>query len=377
MPFGPSVARVGASFAAMLALLPVTVMNSLAQTKDKDWVVRGEAIVTCPCKTPCPCRSNAPPSQPHCENLSYVHVVEGRYRAVKLDGLKYLWAANECTGKNHTLKPTTLYFPLAASRRQIEGVERIMNSGACDGETPAAVKAKRVPLVAGANGSHYFARVPSTIRLDVDLAPGPIPMEPLPALDLWGNTVNYARNITAKIDDADAALQWDFSGLQSNYRTFEARSEFVAQGLLLALFRDDTGRFNEMHRSLIHELHLEIPLGREDFQNMLAQARAPAQNAHERMNEDLHGAIGGQVLDAEGKPRSGARIHLRPDRSGFEQVTITNPLGRYFFSHVPVGTYQLCASTWDGSTASKGCELGGVAAGQVLSRDLHLTIVKP
>src|ERR1700681_43416 len=73
------------------------------------WEVRGEAVVTCPCKVPCPCRSNALPTQRHCENLSYVRVVEGNYGSTKLDGLEYLWAADECQPGPHSRRPTNLY----------------------------------------------------------------------------------------------------------------------------------------------------------------------------------------------------------------------------------------------------------------------------
>src|SRR5437870_5450724 len=83
------------------------------------WEARGEAIVTCPCSVPCPCRSNGPPSQPHCENLSYVRFVEGKYRNTSLAGLEYVWAANECTGLETAAGPTHLYFPFPATPGQV------------------------------------------------------------------------------------------------------------------------------------------------------------------------------------------------------------------------------------------------------------------
>jgi len=150
----------------------------------------------------------------------------------------------------------------------------------------------------------------------------------------------------------------------------------VTDGTLLALYRDDTGRFNEMHRSLIHELHLEIPLGREDFQNMLGQLRASASAETKALQEDAHGSIGGLVRDEQGKPRSGARVHIRPLQPGFEQICVTNPSGRFFVAHVPTGTYELCAGTWDGKTAAQGCTRTSIKSGEVLTSDLRLKAVR-
>lgn len=352
---------VGTISAIMLAIWS----GSTAQSAGPSWTVRGEALVTCPCRVPCPCRSNAPPSQPHCENLSYVHVVQGNYGTVSLDRLKYLWAADECTGRHSALKPASLFFPTSATQAQVGAVERIM---------AGEFRVHRVPLEAAASGSLYSIRVPGAIAMDVDVAPGPIPMEPLPALDLWGNTVTYARNITARIDVND--LKWDYSGLQANYRTFEADAVFAARGLLLGLFRDDTGRFNEAQRALIRELHLEIPLGREDFDRMLAQTHAPSPQMAIRLADDAHGSVGGVVLDTEGKPRSGARVRLTPDGNAV-QVAVTNPAGRYFIAHAPKGASRLCASTWDGRHAAENCVPLTMTPGAVLQRNLKLSATNP
>lgn len=336
------------------------------------WLVRGEAVVTCPCKVPCPCRSNAPPSQPHCENLSYVRIVEGNYGATRLDGLEYVWAADECSGRRQPHKPTNLYFPRAATSAQIAAVEGIMTGESCSPSANSEMRWKRTDLSAGAAGSVYSVRAPSVLRMDVDLAPGPITMEPLPALDSWSNTVTYARNITAQIDDPQAGLKWDYSGLQANYRTFEMTSGLLEKGLMLAMFRDDTGRFNEMQRGLIRELHLEVPLTREEFQNMLAQVRGPAKPVPDSAGRDASGAVGGTVYGTNGQPRSGARIRMTATPPLSVPVAVSNADGRYFVSRVPPGAYRLCASAWDGQTAQRSCAPVSVKAGFALRQDLQM-----
>ncbi len=339
------------------------------------WLVRGEAVVTCPCKVPCPCRSNAPPSQPHCENLSYVRIVEGSYGATRLNGLEYVWAANECQGRSRQPKATTLYFGRNATAGQIGAVESIMSGEHCAGGAQSEMKAKRVNLSAGTTRSLYSVRVPALLRLDVDLAPGPVPMEPLPALDSWSNTVTYARNVTARIDDRREGLKWDYSGMQANYRTFEVGSELLEKGLMLALYRDDSGRFNEMHRNLIRELHLEVPLTRDEFEKMLRQVRTAAPPPGEGVGKDPSGALGGTVFGPDGKPRSGVRIRLTSAPARPVPAAVSNGVGAFFLARVTPGVYQGCGFSWDGKTAEKGCAPVTIKAGSVLRQDLRLAAV--
>lgn len=365
--------RVRIVMAVSAIALTASAIVSFGQQTIK-WLVRGEAIVTCPCKVPCPCRSNAHPSQPHCENLSYVRVVEGNYGSTRLDGLEYVWAADECQGGAHPARPTSLYFDRSATPRQMAAIENIMTGEHCRGGKPTQMRAKKVELSARAAGSIYQVRAPSFLELQVDLAPGPIPMEPLPALDSWSNTVTYARNITARIDDAKAGLHWDYSGLQANYRTFEMSSELVQKGLMLAMFRDDTGRFNPAHRSLIEDQHLQVPLNREEFQSMLAQVRNTAQPASGPVKPESSGAIAGTVNGPDGKPLSGARIRITAIPPGVP-VAVTNAFGRYFLARVPPGEHELCALYWDGKTVEKGCAAVSVRGGTVLRREVTLSAV--
>ncbi len=53
----------------------------------KDWHLKGEGIVCCPCAVPCPCRSNARPTHGHCESTGVIRIAEGNYGKVPLDGL--------------------------------------------------------------------------------------------------------------------------------------------------------------------------------------------------------------------------------------------------------------------------------------------------
>jgi len=289
--------------------------------------------------------------------------------------MEYVWAADECTGRNHASKETTLYFRRSAVAGEVNAIESIMSGESCAGGSHKGMRVRRVDLTAGVSKSLYSVRVPSLLRLDVDLAPGAIPMEPLPALDSWSNTVTYARNVTAWIDDRQAGLKWDYSGMQANYRTFEVSSELLRQGLMLALYRDDSGRFNEMHRNLIRELHLEVPLTRDEFQSMLAQVRTAGPPAAEAVGKDATGSWGGTAYGAGGKPRSGVRIRLSATPAAVVPAAVSNGTGAFFLARISPGTYQACGFSWDGKTAEKGCAPVTIKAGTVQRQDLKLAAV--
>jgi hypothetical protein len=54
-----------------------------------DWMIRGPKIGGCNCNYGCPCEFNAPPTYGFCEGLEAMHIDEGRFGAVRLDGLRY------------------------------------------------------------------------------------------------------------------------------------------------------------------------------------------------------------------------------------------------------------------------------------------------
>ena len=335
------------------------------------WRVRGEAIVACPCRVPCPCRSNARPSTDHCENLSYVRIVDGSYGATKLNGVEYVWAADECTGA-HPVKPTTLYLGATVSAEQTRAIEKIMSGGQCRLNVASGMRARHVALRAAAGRGVYTVTSPRLLRLVVDVRPGPIAMEPLPALDSWGNTVSYVRNLADWVDDPAAKLKWDYSGRQANYRTFEMASSFVDSGLMLAMYRDDTGRFNETHRSLIRDLHLEVPLSASEFKAMLGQVSATGVVAASERNEAA-GAVGGLVFGLDGHPRSGVRVQCKPRGGEPSVIAVTNAAGRYFLARVAPGMSEVCASSWDGTVAARSCLALDVQAGKIAEQDHRLT----
>jgi len=54
-----------------------------------DWWIRGVEFANCNCAFGCPCQFNALPTHGHCRAHTFVHVEEGRFGDVPLDGLDW------------------------------------------------------------------------------------------------------------------------------------------------------------------------------------------------------------------------------------------------------------------------------------------------
>jgi hypothetical protein len=57
-----------------------------------DWRMKGQYLKNCSCAFGCPCDFNARPTDGHCEGMAGMHIEEGHFGDVRLDGLR--WAAN-------------------------------------------------------------------------------------------------------------------------------------------------------------------------------------------------------------------------------------------------------------------------------------------
>ena len=56
------------------------------------------------------------------------------------------------------------------------------------------------------------------------------------------------------------------------------------------------------------------------------------------------GTIGGQVVNANGKPVAGAHVTVQTTEGGHLQATDTNEQGRFWFASLPEGQYSVRAS---------------------------------
>ena len=225
------------------------------------WHVKGEGLVCCPCKTPCPCRSNGAPTHNHCENTGLVHIRNGRYGKVSLDGFKFV-AVNGATETQTA--PDTLYVEPSATDEQLIALERIMQS--FNPLQPSILRSvERVPIsyTVSRLDNVYEVKVPRLLEMKIrrELNTAGEPLFATAALDQFSNTIEYAQNVAYKYWDKNGTVKWDYSGRQANFRTIDLDSAAYTGQTMLIQFADSAGGFNKKQVELIKSQNL--PLMRE------------------------------------------------------------------------------------------------------------------
>jgi TonB family protein len=207
----------------------------------RDWEVEGEAFTSCPCNTPCPCRSNGPPSHPPCHATTLQRFSRGHYGDVDLSGATYV-----------TLGPaawTAIYFDetmTEAQRLAILDIYASLAPGA-----PQVYRATRsVPVRYHAGADHRFKRVE---------IPGILEMESTQrgesegelGMDVWSNRIVYGDTGVYKYHDEALGEAWDHSHRQSNHKTFTTSKKMYEEGRMLIQHGNGSGTWTEAQKRLL------------------------------------------------------------------------------------------------------------------------------
>ena len=211
-----------------------------------DWEITGHAFTACPCDTPCPCRSNGPPSHPPCHATTATDITAGHYGGLDLAGSRFV-----------TLGPETwvaLYLDEELSeprQRAILGIFRSLAPGA-----PQRYRAiRRVPL------SITEARSPGEV-LRRAVIPGILEMETtlplvdgllagrIPGMDVWSNEIAYGRTGIYRFHDPAIPAAWDHSGRQSNAKEFTLDLGMYREGRMLIQHADGSGDWTAAQQAL-------------------------------------------------------------------------------------------------------------------------------
>ena len=211
-----------------------------------DWEIAGHAFTACPCDTPCPCRSNGPPSHPPCHATTATEITEGHYDGLDLKGSRFV-----------TLGPETwvaLYFDEAMSeprRRAILDIFRSLAPGA-----PQRYRAiRRVPLsITEARGPQEVRRravIPGILEMEtaLPLVDGALAGR-IPGMDVWSNEIAYGRTGAYRFRDPTIPAAWDHSGRQSNAKEFTLNLGMYREGRMLIQRGDGSGDWTPAQRAL-------------------------------------------------------------------------------------------------------------------------------
>ncbi len=220
------------------------------------WHLKGEGMVCCPCKTPCPCRSNAPPTYGHCESTGGFHITQGHYGDVPLDDVIFVVASGSMDTQSI---PAVFYVHSSATPEQMIALEHIFQEF-IPLKQFQGLDMRRVPVSfeRAPNGKVFVVEVPGAVEMKIErqLNAGGEPLLRTAALDYFSNTLEYARNLIYKLTDAQAGMKWDYSGRQANYRTIDLDSRDYQDSTMLIQFEDGSGYFTAKQLDLIRSLKL-------------------------------------------------------------------------------------------------------------------------
>jgi hypothetical protein len=223
-----------------------------------DWSLKGDGVVCCPCRVPCPCRNNGKPSYGHCEATLYLRIKQGYYKDVNLDHLQLVETGGMCATSYEKL--SALYFDSSESTLRREAY---MNLVASFSNTPVEFPHVRaVRLHSQVTDAHIFhVSIPDIVELTVDRNWG-LPSPPMPlvaATDHFANTIQYAQNICYRMHDDKAGLNFDYSRRQANYRSVDLTSLEYQTMSMLVQFVDGNGWFSARQLELIRKQNLQLP----------------------------------------------------------------------------------------------------------------------
>jgi hypothetical protein len=70
------------------------VITKKSKSKKIKWQIRVYYLDSCNCDWGCPCQFNAKPTYGNCEGVGGIHIIEGNYGDIKVNGLNMAWMAS-------------------------------------------------------------------------------------------------------------------------------------------------------------------------------------------------------------------------------------------------------------------------------------------
>ena len=224
----------------------------------QDWHLKGQGLECCPCKVPCPCRSNAPPTQGHCETAAAFRIDQGHYGEVRLDGFVYVTLNGVMDRLGSSV---TLFVDRSASDAQVVALERIYQAfNPLQPFVFLVVERAPISFMHLRERPTYEVEIPGRIHLKVQrqLDAQGRPLMRTAAIDYFSNIIEYAENLADEVWDEDGRLRWDFSHRQANLRFIDLKARDYQSGMMLDQFADRSGFFNSKHLELIRALNLPM-----------------------------------------------------------------------------------------------------------------------
>jgi TonB family protein len=212
----------------------------------QSWKVVGEAFTCCPCNTPCPCRSNAPPSHPPCNAATAQHFFAGHYGGVDLSGVTYVSVGPEDWAAIYFDEKMTL-----AQRQAILDLYASMAPGA----QQVYLTARPVPLHYEVSPDRAFKKVtiPGILEMASRVKSDRLGrlLDKVFGMDVWANELVYGETGVYRYSDAEIGKSWDHSFRQSNHKEFTTTKEMYDRREMLIQHADFSGAWSPAQQIII------------------------------------------------------------------------------------------------------------------------------
>jgi len=255
--------------ACLLISLLVFLALGLSQAQKKtpaaavpDFEVEGVAFTECECTGyACPCRSNGHPEHGSCHAADFVFIQRGHYGNVKLDGLKAVEAGNLLDANPDRIS-SVMYIDEKTAPEQRAAFVSMWNFMLSHWGEPKIGKVKVVPIqfAESPDRTQYTLAIPGILEEKVVLKRGKDgkPLHTVPAMDQWGNAINYADNVVFKYHDKEIGKSWDLSGRQANVKYFHTSKKIYDNKELLVQHGDMSGTWTAKQREMIQKAGMKV-----------------------------------------------------------------------------------------------------------------------
>lgn len=227
-----------------------------------DFEVEGIAFTECQCTAyACPCRSNGHPTHGSCHAADFVFIQRGHYGNVKLDGLKAVQAGN-LVDVNPDQTSSVMYIDEKTTPEQRAAFVSMWNFMLSHWGEHKIDKVKVVPIqfAESPDKTQYTLTIPGILEEKVVLKRGKDgkPLHTVPAMDQWGNSINYADNVVFKYHDKEVGKSWDLSGHQANVKYFHTTKKTYDDKELLVQHGDMSGTWTPKQKEIIQKAGMKV-----------------------------------------------------------------------------------------------------------------------
>jgi hypothetical protein len=196
------------------------------------WQVRGLMSDACQCAVFCPCEFNEKPTFGHCDDTAVMHIEEGYFDGVELDGQRLVVTFQSPEGERlfdtiGNLNFARIFVPDDTTDAELDALEAIAGrvfGALVTGSHRLAEDqtVRRVPMEIDLDPLRHRVTIPGILELDVEALTGGDGKNPMVLQNIGGpefGDVIVAKSHTYRY--TYDGVDWNYAGRSASFRTFD------------------------------------------------------------------------------------------------------------------------------------------------------------